>query len=173
MTTLIGDYLELRPLPQADLPALLKVYQGTPLYFDGLGDDASRLTLADVRAQWQAAGATPGRALLGVYHIETDLLIGAADVQEGVPEPGAAALWLLIWGGFQRQGYGQECVALLDAWLAEARGATVLYAIAAGNEEGRSFLRLQGFAPTGESAAPPIGRGRAEWLRRQTIDDGP
>jgi RimJ/RimL family protein N-acetyltransferase len=167
MTTLRGDYLELRPLPESHLPALLKVYQGTPLYFDGLGYDAQRLTLADVRAQWQAVQTIPGRALLGVYHIVTDLLIGVADIQSDLPRPGdAAILLLLIWGGFQRQGYGQECMALLDEWLATGQGATSLWAIAVANEEGQSFLQLQGFAPTGEHATPPIAAGRAFWMRR-------
>jgi hypothetical protein len=167
MTTLQGDYLELRPLPEADLPALLKVYQGTPLYFDGLGYDVQRLTLADVRAQWQAAQATPGRTLLGIYHSVTDLLIGVADVQAGAPRPGAAAiLLLLIWGGFQRQGYGQECMALLEGWLAAEHDAASLWAIGAANEEGQSFMELQGFAPVGDSAAPPIGAGNAFWMRR-------
>jgi hypothetical protein len=167
MTTLQGDYLELRPLPEAHLPALLKVYQGTPLYFDGLGYDVQRLTIADVRGQWQAAQSTPGRTLLGIYHSVTDLLIGAADVQEGAPRPGhAALLLLLIWGGFQRQGYGQECMALLEGWLAAEHDAASLWAIGADNEEGQSFLRLQGFAPTGEPATPPIGAGNAFWMRR-------
>lgn len=160
-----GDYVELRPLPEAHIPALLKVYQGTPLYFDGLGDRADRLTQAAVQAQWRAAQAE-GRALLGVYHIETDLLIGAADVRLDTPEPGAAALWLLIWGGFQRQGYGQECMALLERWLAETHAPQTLYAVAAANEEGLSFLRLQGFGPTGAPAQPVIGQGQAHWMRR-------
>jgi hypothetical protein len=167
MTTLQGDYLELRPLPETHLPALLKVYQGTPLYFDGLGYDVQRLTLADVYAQWQAAQATTGRTLLGIYHIVTDLLIGVADVQAGAPRPGdAAILLLLIWGGFQRQGYGQECMALLEQWLASEHEAASLWTIGTDNEEGQSFLRLQGFAATGEPAAPPIGVGSAFWLRR-------
>ena len=167
MTTLRGDYLELRPLPETQLPALLKVYQGTPLYFDGLGYDVQRLTLADVRAQWQAAQTTPRRALLGVYHIVTDLLIGVADIQPDLPRPGdAAILLLLIWGGFQRQGYGQECMALLDEWLVAEQGAAPLWAIGTANEEGQSFLQLQGFAPTGEPAAPPIATGSAFWMRR-------
>src|SRR5262245_22278002 len=167
MTILQGDYLELRPLPEAHLPALLKVYQGTTLYFDGLGYDVQHLTLADVYAQWQAAQATPGRTLLGIYHIVTDLLIGVADVQAGAPRPGdAAILLLLIWGGFQRQGYGQECMALLDEWLASEHSAASLWAIAADNEEGQSFLRLQGFTPTGEPAVPPIAIGQAFWMKR-------
>jgi RimJ/RimL family protein N-acetyltransferase len=167
MTTLQGDYLELRPLPEADLPALLKVYQGTPLYFDGLGYDVQRLALADVRAQWQAAHAAPGRTLFGIYHIVTDLLIGAADIQAGAPQPGdAALLLLLIWGGFQRQGYGQECMALLDAWLAAEHAVVLRWAVTADNEEGLSFLQLQGFTPTGEPATPPIGAGNAGWTRR-------
>ncbi|HWQ16107.1 MAG TPA: GNAT family N-acetyltransferase [Roseiflexaceae bacterium] len=163
MVHLIGEYLELRPLPEADLPQLLKVYQGTPLYFEGIGDDASRLTLADVRAQWQAAQATPGRHLLGVYHLVTGLLIGAADVQVGAPHPEAAVVWLLIWGGFQRQGYGQDCMALLEEWLIPDQGVRTLCAIAGANEEGRSFLHLQGFQLTDEPAQPPVGRGAAVW----------
>ena len=167
MTTLQGDYLELRPLPEEHLPALLKVYQGTPLYFDGLGYDVQRLGIADVRAQWQAARSTPSRTLLGVYHLVTDLLIGAADLQVGAPRPGdAAILLLLIWGGFQRQGYGQDCMALIEEWLATEANAQTLWAVAADNAEGLSFLELQGFTATGEPAPPPIAAGRAFWMRR-------
>jgi GNAT superfamily N-acetyltransferase len=167
VTTLQGEYLELRPLPEQHLPALLKIYQGTPLYFDGLGYDARRLTLADVRAQWQAAQAAPGRAMLGVYHRVTDLLIGVADVQVGTPQPRSAAiLLLLIWGGFQRQGYGQDCMALIEEWLMAETEAESLWAIAADNEEGLSFLRLQGFEPAGQPVVPPIATGRAFWMRR-------
>ncbi|HMO58947.1 MAG TPA: GNAT family N-acetyltransferase [Roseiflexaceae bacterium] len=158
-----GEYLELRPLPEQDLPALLKVYEGTPLYFDGLGQH-SPLTLAAVRAQWQAAQDTPRRELLGVYHRVTDLLIGAADIQIGTPHPTSAAVWLLIWGGFQRQGYGQDCMALLEAWLIGGGHAETLCAIAAENAEGISFLELQGFQRTGEPATPPIGSGNAFWM---------
>ncbi|NWG21743.1 MAG: GNAT family N-acetyltransferase [Chloroflexi bacterium] len=161
--TLTGDYLELRVLPETDLPQLLKVYQGTPLYFDGLGDRADRLTLADVRAQWQAAHDAPDRVLLGVYHPVTGLLIGAADVQVGIPRPEAATVWLLIWGGFQRQGYGQECMALLESWLIPGM-VTTLCAIATNNDEGISFLELQGFRRTDQPADPPIGRGSAFWM---------
>lgn len=161
--TLRGDYIELRPLPEDDLPRLLKVYQGTPLYFEGLGDRTDRLTLADVRAQWQRAQESSNRVLFGVYHPVTGLLIGAVDVQIGVPRPESAAVWLLIWGGFQRQGYGQECMALIESWLIPDKVST-LCAIAANNEEGISFLELQGFRRTNLPAEPPVGRGAAFWM---------
>jgi RimJ/RimL family protein N-acetyltransferase len=164
MIKLIGEYLELRPLPETDLRQLLKIYQGTPLYFEGLGDRADRLTPEEVRAQWEAAQATPGRTLLGVYHIETGLLIGAADIQIGAPRADSAAVWILIWGGFQRQGYGQECMALLEHWLIPGQGVETLCAIAAANEEGLTFLEMQGFQRTGETAQSPIGRGNAFWM---------
>lgn len=164
MIVLTGEYLELRPLPEADLPNLLKVYQGTPLYFDALGQSAAALTLVDVRTQWQRAQSTPDRHLLGVYHIVTGLLIGAIDVWIGHPQPGAAALWLLIWGGFQRQGYGQDCMAMLEGWLIPGEGVETLCAIAAENEEGVSFLELQGFRRTDQPADSPIGQGRAFWM---------
>lgn len=160
---LTGEYIELRPLPERDLPNLLKVYQGTPLYFDGLGDRADRLTLADVRDQWTRAQQSPDRMLFGVYHPVTGLLIGAVDVQIGAPRSDAAAVWILIWGGFQRQGYGQECMALIESWLIPAKAST-LCAIAANNEEGISFLELQGFRRTDLPADPPIGRGMAFWM---------
>jgi RimJ/RimL family protein N-acetyltransferase len=166
MTTLEGEYLQLRLMPESDIRTLLKIYQGTPLYFDGLGDSAPRLTTDDVRAQWQAAQETPGRSLFGVYHIETGLMIGAVDIHVDAPEPGAATIWLLIWGGFQRQGYGQECMAMVEGWLNDEHSVDTLYAIAANNEEGRSFLHFQGFTPTGEDAVSPIGKGRAFWMRR-------
>lgn len=161
--TLTGEYIELRPLAKRDLPHLLKVYQGTPLYFDGLGDRADRLTLDDVRAQWQRAQESPDRVLFGVYHPVTGLLIGAADIQIGAPRSDTAAVWLLIWGGFQRQGYGQECLALIESWLIP-KYVTTLCAIATHNEEGISFLELQGFRRTDLPAEPPIGRGKAFWM---------
>lgn len=166
MIALEGDYLELRTMPESDIPALLKIYQGTPLYFDGLDYDVAQITLDDVHDQWQQAQESDNYYVLGVYHIETDLLIGVADVQLDMPQQGAASLWLLIWGGFQRQGYGQECLSLLQAWIQAAYHITDIYPIAANNKEGQSFLELQGFQPTGESATPPIGQGEAFWMRR-------
>lgn len=164
MTTLTGEYLELRPLPEVDIPRLHKVYQGTPLYFDALGVRADRLTEADVRVQWLAAQSDPARHLFGVYHIVTGLLIGAADIRIGVPRAEAAGVWLLIWGGFQRQGYGQECMALLESWLISGQQVETLCAIAAENEEGLSFLDLQGFRRTDEPVDPPIGAGPSFWM---------
>jgi RimJ/RimL family protein N-acetyltransferase len=164
MTLLTSENLELRLLPESDLPTLLKVYQGTPLYFDALGVITARLTFDQVRTQWLAAQANPQRHLFGVYHIVTGLLIGAADVEIGSPQPQAAAVWLLIWGGFQRQGYGQDCMAMLETWLLNEQGVETLFAIASANEEGVSFLELQGFNRTGETAQPPIASGPAFWM---------
>lgn len=161
MQTLTGEYLELRPLPESDLPQLLKIYQGTPLYFDGLGYDVARLTITDVRTQWKNAQRTEGRHLWGVYHIVTGLLIGAVDLQINLPRPEAATVWLLIWGGFQRQGYGQDCMALIEQWLIPGQGVNTLCAIASHNEEGISFLQLQGFYQTDEPATSPIASGNA------------
>lgn len=164
MTVLTSEYLELRPLPEADLPSLLKVYQGTPLYFDALGHPPAQLTLADVRSQWDRVQRSPGHHLLGVYHSVTGLLIGGIEVRVGHPSPTSATIWLLIWGGFQRQGYGQDCMAMLEGWLIPDQGVETLCAIAAENEEGVSFLEMQGFHRTGEPAESPVGRGRAFWM---------
>lgn len=160
-----SDTLILRPLTEDDLPDLLKIYIGTPLYFDALGVDAQTLTLEDVRAQWQAAQDTPGRSLFAIEHPVVGLLIGAVDVQINAPEPGVATIWLLlIWGGFQRQGYGQEVADLLEEWLLAREGMREVRVVAAGNEEGLSFWQMRGYAPSGGSAVTPFRGARAQWL---------
>lgn len=161
MSTRQGDYLELRSLPQQDLPALLKIYQGTPLYFEAQGLKPAQLTLATVEQQWVHAQTIVGRELLGMYHLETNLLIGVLDHQYDYPFHGAHAIWLLlIWGGFQRQGYGQECMALIT------HDHEDLWALASTNDEGHSFLGYYGFRDTNQQAPLPVGGGSSTWLRR-------
>lgn len=163
-----GETLILRPMTEADLPDLLKIYIGTPLYFDALGIRTETLTPDDVRTQWQAAQDMPGRTLFTIEHPVVGLLIGVADVQVNAPKQGVAAIWLLlIWGGFQRQGYGQEVAELLDEWLLEQEGIRDIMVVAANNEEGMSFWQLQGYEPNGETAAAPIRAAPAQWLVRR------
>ncbi len=164
MPTLTGKHLQLRPLPESSLPDLLVVYQETPDFFAALGDDVARLTLADIRFQWESAAAIPERRLLGVYQGVSGPLIGVADIHIGVPREDAASVWLLIQRQNQRQGYGQECMALIETWLIASQGVTTLCAIAAHNQEGFDFLQLQGFHSAGIDAVPPIGTGQAFWM---------
>jgi RimJ/RimL family protein N-acetyltransferase len=163
-----GDTLIVRPLAEAELPTLLKIYQGTPLYFEALGIRSNSLALDDVRVQWQAAQSASKRLLLGVEVPAVDLLIGVADVQLDYPEPGIATFWLLlIWGGFQRQGYGQEVTALITDWLIE-EDITELRVVAADNEEGLNFWQLRGFTPNGEVTSAPLRNAPARWLARDS-----
>ncbi len=160
-----GDLLHIRSLNEAELPTLLKIYIGTPLYFEALGIAPDTLTLDDVRAQWQAVQTTPQRLLLGIEVPAVNLLIGVADLQLHYPDPGQATIWLLlIWGGFQRQGYGQEVVDLLEEWLSTQHGITELRVVAANNEEGLRFWQWRGYVPNGTSAPAPIRNARAQWL---------
>lgn len=160
-----GDTLLLRPLREADLADLLKIYIGTPLYFDALGIPTHTLTLDDVRTQWQTAQVTPGRTLFAIEQPVVNLLIGVADVQTHTPEPGMATIWLLlIWGGFQRQGYGQEAAELLETWLLAQTGITALRVVAATNEEGMSFWQLRGYVPNDLPAHAPLRNAPAQSL---------
>jgi hypothetical protein len=61
----------------------------------------------------------------------------------------------------------QHLPALLEDWLLDGQDGE-LWAIATGNEEGLSFLRLQGFQPIGEPATPPNAAGCAFWMRRSS-----
>lgn len=165
---LTGDTLLLRPMTEADLLDLLKIYIGTPLYFDGLDVAPDTLTLEDVHAQWQAAQDTPGRSLFAIEHPVVGLLIGVADVQINAPEPGVATIWLLlIWGGFQRQGYGLEVADLLEEWLLAQDDIDEVRVVAARNEEGLSFWQMRGFVPNGKPAIAPVRGAPAQWLVRE------
>lgn len=158
-----GPTIILRPIIADELHRLQNIYVGTPLYFEALG--INDIGLADVEAQFQAAQSIPGRVLLGVEVPAVDLLIGAIDLQTDYPAPGVATIrLLLIWGGFQRQGYGQECVALIVDWLNERGGTDELRVIAAENAEGLRFWQQHGFMPSGERATAPFRRAEARWL---------
>lgn len=163
MIYLEGPTIILRPIVAGELRRLHNIYVGTPLYFEAIG--INDISLADVEAQFQAAQATPGRVLLGVEVPAVDLLIGVIDLQTDYPQPGVAAIHLLlIWGGFQRQGYGQECVALIVDWLNERGGTDELRVIAAENAEGLRFWQQHGFTPSGDLATAPFRRAEARWL---------
>jgi RimJ/RimL family protein N-acetyltransferase len=163
MIHLTGQSIVLRPLTEQELPRLQRIYAGTPLYFEALGLPEPSLDL--VRAQFEAARATPGRTLLGVEVPAVDLLIGALDLQVDYPAPQMATIWLLlIWGGFQRQGYGSECVELIVEWLSAEAGCTELRVVAAPNEEGLRFWEQRGLSPAAEPAIAPIGSAPALWL---------
>jgi N-acetylglutamate synthase-like GNAT family acetyltransferase len=105
--------------------------------------------------------------LLGIYQHAPNVLVGVADVQTDAPQPGAAAiLLLLISAGFQHQGYGQDCMSLLQEWLAAEHDIEWLWAVATDDESGLRFLRNQGFETAEQPAVPPIGVGQAFWMRR-------
>jgi hypothetical protein len=55
-------------------------------------------------------------------------------------------------------------MALLESWLITGEGLETLCAIAAENEEGVSFLELQGFRRTDGPAPSPVGGGRTFWM---------
>ena len=74
----------------------------------------------------------------------------------------AAAGYEVVFGS--RQPESEKCLALLEEWLIPGQGVTTLCAIAASNQEGISFLELQGFQRTGEPAPSPIGSGDAFWM---------
>ncbi|NJN97016.1 MAG: GNAT family N-acetyltransferase, partial [Anaerolineales bacterium] len=70
---LVGTTVIVRPIVEAELARLERIYAGTPLYFEALG--IAEPTIEDVRAQYEAAQATPGRMLLGIEVPAVDLLI--------------------------------------------------------------------------------------------------
>jgi RimJ/RimL family protein N-acetyltransferase len=164
MITLESSILLLRPLSMVDLPDLLHIYQATPAYFLALGDDPTRLTYDHVIAQWHAAETDDRRQLFGVYLRSSSTLIGVADVQIGQPRPDVAGIWLLIGQAFQRHGYGQDCLGLLEGWLIPGQGVETICAICAEDPASIEFLALQGFQRTDQVAVTPIGAGTAFWM---------
>lgn len=162
-----GDTIVVRPLSAAELPTLLQIYSGTPLYFDALGIKTTDLTLAEVRNQWAAVQANPQRYLFGVEVPAVNLLIGVVDIELHTPAPPIATLQLLlIWGGFQRQGYAQEVMELVEAWLVAHQAIDELQVVAAANDDGVRFWRLRGYTQSGAVAPTPFRGIHGMVLRR-------
>ena len=156
--------LRLREATADDLPALLTVYVSNPDFIrmrEGSRGEPGYYDLEMMQRDWQIAQIMPGRVMMGIWHKETEQLIGVADFLDENHSDGMPWLGLLmIASPFHRQGFGTEAFSRLADHFRADRGWTVMrLGVRPENVSALAFWRHLGFQPlpaTGDSDSRPV-----------------
>lgn len=137
-----------RRLTEADVPAVLKLCRGNPLYYEHCPPPPTEET---VRADM--AALPPRKTLADKYYLgffEGDRLCAVLDLITAYPRP-EIAFWgfLMLDATLQGQGRGTALVSELCAVLAAKGFRTVRLGWAASNLRAERFWKKNGFVETG------------------------
>lgn len=157
--TQAAHVISLLPLDaEIHAPALQAVYAAAPGYWAMYG--LAGAPEGQAQADLAAAGATPGRYLLGIVRridakdAEAGAeLIGLIDFRLHWPEEGTAYVgMLLVAEPYQRAGIGTQAWSLLAPWLAAAaKMVKVRTGVEQFNVSALKFWQRMGLHLTGES----------------------
>ena len=139
---------EARPFTEAEIPALLELCRGNPLYYAHMGEQPS---IEALRADLTAL--PPGRTIRDKYFFglyRDGKLAAAMDLIDGHRAPGEAYLgWFILKAELQGRGEGTRILQETLAFL-RARGVRVLrLARVKGNPQSKRFWEKNGFRPNG------------------------
>ena len=136
-----------RPLVDADIPALLALCQDNPQYYQYCPPEPSEASLrADMRA------LPPGKGLDDKYYLgffDGAELVAVMDLILRYPNPHTAFIGFFMMNA-SRQGSGLGTAIITDV-LAHLSGefSAVRLAYVQGNEQSKHFWHKNGFGPTG------------------------
>lgn len=141
---------EVRRLTEADIPSVLTLCEGNPLYYRHCPPPPSPETLrADM------AALPPRKTLADKYYLgffETGELAAVLDLITGFPKP-EIAFWgfFMLQAGLQGRGVGTALVSELCAALTEQGFRAVRLGWVRGNPQAEHFWKKNGFVETGVS----------------------
>ena len=143
-----------RPLTEADLPALVRLGESNPLFYE---HSSSENTIGEHQADLTAAppGIPPERKhFVGFFEGET--LIAALDLIDGYPDRETAFLgFFMVAGERSGRGLGSGIIGELCSHMKRAGFRRARLAIDKTNPQSNHFWRKQGFAVLRE-----VDRGR-------------
>ena len=130
-----------------DLPELLDLCLGNPLYYAHLGEE---VTLDSLRGELTVL--PQGKELrFGLYDGGT--LVAAIDLIDGYPEADVAYLgWLILAAERQGRGEGTAIVQELTDFLRVQGFRALRLACVVGNPQSARFWEKNGFTPDGKSS---------------------
>ena len=139
---------EARPFTEAELPALLELCRGNPLYYAHLGQPPSLDALRTDLTALPPGTALRDKYFFGLYR--DGRLAAAVDLIDGYRAPGEAYLgWFMLAPALQGRCEGTRIVQELIAFL-RARGfRTLRLARVQGNPQSKRFWEKNGFQPDG------------------------
>lgn len=137
-----------RPLTAADMPDLLALARGNPLYYEHMH---TRPTLENLTRDLTAL--PPRKTLddkyfLGYY--QGGRLTAALDLITGYPDRSTAFIgWFILDPSVQGQGEGTALISELLAFLKDRGFSSVRLGRVKGNPQSKRLWEKNGFAPTG------------------------
>ena len=137
-----------RPLTAADMPDLLALARGNPLYYEHMH---TRPTLENLTRDLTAP--PPRKTLddkyfLGYY--QGGRLTAALDLITGYPDRSTAFIgWFILDPSVQGRGEGTALISELLAFLKDRGFSSVRLGRVKGNPQSKRFWEKNGFAPTG------------------------
>ena len=139
---------EARPFSEAQLPALLALCRGNPLYYAHMKTQPSLESLRGDLTALPPGTELQDKHFFGLYR--GDALAAAVDLIVGYRAPGEAYLgWFILAEELQGRGEGTRIVQEILAFL-RGRGISVLrLARVQGNPQSKRFWEKNGFYPNG------------------------
>ena len=173
--TFTGSLVELRPLEDDDLDAVVSLYRSTPNYFAAIGYGREQASKLGLQREFLAAQQTDGRTLYAIVRREGHTLIGMADVQiEATMSDTATIALLLIGGPYQQQGYGSEAADLLEQALCTTPEVEfVMAGVAESSEVGQRFWQSGGYQYSGATTHDPLTSRSTVWLAKRCALSAP
>lgn len=142
-----------RPLTEKDLPAMLALCRGNPLYYRHMGFAPSLENLArDLTAL--PPGKTPAdKAFVGLYEPQTGRLAALLDLIAGYPAPDAVYIgWFILDPSRQGRGEGTALVGRLLAGLAGMGFCSAHLGVMKSNPQALHFWQKNGFCSAASRA---------------------
>lgn len=140
---------EIRSFTEDDLPQLLDLCLGNPLYYAHLGEE---VTLDSLRGELTVL--PKGKALCDKYFFglyDGGALVAAIDLIDGYPERDVAYLgWLILAAERQGCGVGTAIVQELTDFLRAQGFRALRLACVQGNPQSAHFWEKNGFTPDGK-----------------------
>ena len=142
---------EARPFTEDDLPQLLALCLGNPLYYAHLGEE---VTLDSLRGELTVL--PKGKELCDKYFFglyDGGTLVAAIDLIDGYPEVDVAYLgWLILAAERQGCGEGSAIVQELTDFLRKQGFRALRLACVQGNPQSAHFWEKNGFTPDGKNS---------------------
>ena len=136
-----------RRLTEADIPAILNVMEGNPLFYRYCGAGAAP-SAALIRQDMTAL--PPGKTMPDKYYLgffQGDRLAAVMDLIDGYPTPDIAFIgFFMTNSALQGQGEGTRIISELSASLHRSGSSAIQLGIDKGNPQSTHFWKKNGFA---------------------------
>lgn len=142
--------LSLRPLTDADLPALLTVAQGNPLYYQHMRVMPAIEGLREAMKSLPPRKTASDKYFLGLF--DGARLVGVLDLIRAYPREGMAFIgWFMLDARYQGRSLGRRLIGeLLTSLKAQGIGEVRLGRVQ-GNPQSERFWHACGFSETGDT----------------------